>query len=137
MKYRVNRPPGIELTHPNTHFRLTFTARSIPHPFNAVRIRHELEKYENPIFYRFFSKIPVFTSHFRHFAPSKPKPGDRKNFSNAENPPIDPKFRLVSRKNTFDTTCMSRFSRGQLCMDLPYFSAPPPCRPKAEPCATD
>ena len=137
MKIRANRPPGIELTRQNTHFRLTFTARSIPHPLNAVRIQHELEKYENPKFYGFFMKIQLFRSHFRHFARSKPKPGDRKIFSNAENPPIDPKFRLVSRKNTFDTTCMSRFSQPQLCINLLHFSAPPPCRPKAEPCATD
>ena len=126
MKNRENRPPGIELIHPNTHFRLTFTARSIPHPLNAVRIRHELEKYENPKFCRFFKKIPVFSSHFRHFAPSKPKPGDRKNFSNAENPPIDPKFRLVSRKNTFDTTCMSRFSQVQLLRICPTLAPPRP-----------
>ena len=137
MNNRVNRPPGIELTYPNTDFRLTFTARSIPHPFTAVRIRHELEKDENPKFCGFFTKILLFSSHFRHFARSKPKPGDRKIFSNAENPPIDPKFRLVSRKNTFDTTCMSRFSQNQLFSNLPHFSAPPPCRPKAEPCARD
>ena len=126
MKYHVNRPPGIELTYQNTHFRLTFTPRSIPHPLNAVRIRHELEKYENPNFCGFFKKFSLFSFHFRHFARSKPKPGDRKNFSNAENPPIDPKFRLVSRKNTFDTTCMSRFSQPQLCLNLLHFSAPRP-----------